>query len=392
MRLKMLTNCKCAIIAIIFAFTGCSQNNETNKQAQELAPMEYSKNLRIGNLEGESVVEIRSFIGRDTLIKRFVLRNQANIQKPLPNSLKNAQILQVPLKRVAALSSAQIGFLLRLKLEQNIVAISSPNYIADSMLSARIAAGKVASVGSGTEISLEQLAKANPDIVMSFATGGAQDDYTQIEKIGTALALTSEWQENSPLAKAEWIKFYGSLFNKQKMADSIFEQSKQNYLKLQQNTSKKCLGPRVLAGMSYGGIWYAPGGNSYTANLIKDAGGCYLWANDSSRELKFDLETIFALADIADVWVNPGMFESAEQIIASEPRCAFIKAFKQKRVYQNDNKKGALGANDFYESAVTHPAELLKNMSECINKPQKCNNKGSFEHKIFDWYHNIFIF
>ena len=160
-----------------------------------------------------------------------------------------------------------------------------------------------------------------------------------------------------------------------------------NILRVSRGDNKAC--PRVLVGMSYGGVWYAPGGNSFTARLIKDAGGCYLWAADTSRELKFTLEEIMMVADSADVWVNPGMFATPDELLAAEPRIKYIKAFKDKRVCQNDGRKGNGGGNDFYESAVGRPAELLRNLRECI---QNATNGADSTQREFDWYHNIFIF
>jgi iron complex transport system substrate-binding protein len=247
----------------------------------------------------------------------------------------------------------------------------------------------VAEVGNGPTLSLEKLLAAKPDLVFDFATGGGMDDYERIGAIGLSLMLTSEWQERSPLAKAEWIKLFGRLFGVEALADSIFEQSKTNYTSelRTQNSELPC--PRVLAGMSYGGVWHAPGGNSFTARLIKDAGGCYLWAADTNQDLQFSLEEILQVADSADIWVNPGMFATVEDLIAAEPRVKFIKAFKEKRVFQNDGIKGPGGGNDFFESAVTYPAEMLTNLSQCI---QNSTNGADSTQKGFDWYHNIFIF
>ena len=404
-----------ASLGLFLAFSGlvlssCGNNGEPAKKSAdcgELLALEYSKNLKVGTLCGEKVAEIRSIVGRDTLVKRF------NLGK-------------VP-QRVVALSSAQIGYMLRLGLENRLVGVGEGKYIADSALYARVAAGRVAEVGSGSTISLEKLVALQPDLVMSFATGGGHDDYERIDALKLPLMLTSEWQEDSPLAKAEWIKLFGMMFGVEALADSIFEQSKNAYLQAvdggvagvsparggseQQRANEgetsphksaqddtiphstshiphsPC--PRVLVGMSYGGVWYAPGGNSFTAKLIKDAGGCYLWAADTSRELQFTLEEIMKVADSADVWVNPGMFGSPEELLAAEPRVKYIKAFKEKRVCQNDGRKGPGGGNDFYESAVAYPAEMLQNLKGCI---QKTTNGADSIRKGFDWYRNIFIF
>ncbi|OWV09687.1 ABC transporter substrate-binding protein [Fibrobacter sp. UWB5] len=373
-----------------FGLSGCKNEAEGGGKTAdcgELPSLEFSENLKIGKLCGEDYAEIRSIVGRDTLIKRFKLGE--------------------PLKRVVALSSSQVGYMLRLGLRDRIVAVGEGRYLVDSVLYARVAAGEVAEVGNGPTLSLEKLMATKPDLVFDFATGGGMDDYERIGAIGLSLMLTSEWQERSPLAKAEWIKLFGRLFGVEALADSIFEQSKKDYLDVRDGLlrdvrndvadslpaadyhlpTNSC--PRVLVGMSYGGVWHAPGGNSFTARLIKDAGGCYLWAADTNQDLQFSLEEILQVADSADVWVNPGMFATVDDLLMAEPRVKFIKAFKEKRVYQNDAVKGAGGGNDFFESAVAYPAEILTNLRLCI---QNSTNGADSTRKGFDWYHNIFIF
>ena len=407
---KMWNNCGKAagagLLAVLLSFvTGCSEKGSPAAQVEPRG-MEFCRNLWLGDRFGESVAEIRSIVGRDTLVKAFVLRQAADSLKVLPAELSGATVLRVPLKGVVALSSAQIGYMLRLGLGERIVAVGEGKYVADSALYARAQSGEVAEVGSGPTLLLEKVIELKPDLVMSFATGGGHDDYERINALGLPLMLTSEWQEDSPLAKAEWIKLYGKMFGVEALADSIFEQNKKDYLNIRdgllrhsvprndsipkseiRNPKSPC--PRVLVGMSYGGVWYAPGGNSFTARLIKDAGGCYLWASDTSRELQFTLEEIMLVADSADVWVNPGMYATPEDLLAAEPRVKYIKAFKEKRVCQNDGRKGPGGGNDFYESAVAYPAEMLTNLGFCI---QNATNGADSTRKEFEWYHNIFIF
>ena len=378
--------------------SGCGNSEKTEISAEkcgELPALEYSKNLKIGTTCGQSVAEIRSIVGSDTLVRWFILKKRTtegtgtveNAGNTAPE-LSDAVTLYVPLQRVVVLSSAQIGYMTRLGVQDRIVGVGEGRYIVDSTLYAKFAAGQVAEVGNGGTIDLEKLIALKPDLAMTFATGGAHDDYERINALGLPLMLTSEWQEESPLAKAEWLKLYGALFGVEALADSIFEQSKSSYTAIANGgVEKKC--PRVLVGMSYGGVWYAPGGNSFTAKLIKDAGGCHLWESDTSRELKFTLEEIMTVADSADVWVNPGMFSTPDEILTAEPRVKFIRAFNEKRVCQNDGRKGPGGGNDFYESAVAYPAELLQNLRRCL---QNATNGADSSRKEFDWYRNIFIF
>ncbi len=406
-------------IAALLGF-GCGNSEKTEfsaKKCGELPALEYSRNLKIGTTCGQSVAEIRSIVGSDTLVRRFILKKRTTEgtgttekAESITPELSDAVTLYIPLQRVIALSSAQIGYMTRLGVQDRIVGVGEGRYIVDSTVYAGVTSGKVAEVGNGGTIDLEKMIALKPDLAMTFATGGAHDDYERINALGLPLMLTSEWQEESPLAKAEWLKLYGALFGVETLADSIFEQSKTVYAAVanggvagvsparggseQQRASEgdssptqPC--PRVLVGMSYGGVWYAPGGNSFTARLIKDAGGCYLWESDTSRELKFTLEEIMTIADSADVWVNPGMFSTPDEILTAEPRVKFIRAFNEKRVCQNDGRKGPGGGNDFYESAVAYPAELLQNLRRCL---QNATNGADSSRKEFDWYRNIFIF
>ena len=334
--------------------------------------MQYSRMFRLGSRCGEKVAEIRAILGEDSLVRRVVVKE--------------------PFRRVVVLSSAQIGFMARLGVTDRIVGVGEGKYIVDSTLLARVAAGEVAEVGNGPSISLEKVVALKPDLVMTFATGGSHDDYERLQPLGIPLFVTSEWQESDPLAKLEWIKLFGMMFGVDSLALAIYEQTKTDYLSSLVSPLSSKTSPLVLAGMAFGGVWYAPGGNSYTAHLIRAAGGRYLWEGDTTREMKFSLEEVVMLADSADVWVNPGAFGTVEEILSTEPRVKDFRAFREKRVCQNDGRKGPGGGNDFYESAVARPVELVESLRDCIfgrNGSDSTAKKGEGPHS---WYRNIYDF
>lgn len=427
------------LLSLAGVLAGCDGEKAAPKSQQEAVQTKLDFKDRlflVDTLGGERVAAIRSIVGADTLEKVFVLRDSAVFAegKALPSALAGALVLRTPLQRVAVLSSAQIGYMLRLGLEDRIIAVGAGKYIADSALYAKAAAGAIAEVSpDGMNVDYEKLIALKPDLVMTFATGGSQDDYARMEKLGIPVMLTSEWQENSLEAKAAWLKLYGALFgveipDEKKVPESILDPIVYGYpagnvdpcveqkLKWVGRNGKHgfttvARGPRVLAGMSYGGVWYAPGGRSYTADLIRKAGGCYLWASDTTRELRLTIEEVIALADSTDLWINPGMFGTPEEILAAEPRAVHIKAFKEKHVFQNDGRKGPGGGNDFYEGAVARPRELVSNLrhlfSESYNRvkadyvidekgiprlieEKQAAKKPVYEKSAFEWYHNIF--
>ncbi len=445
----------CGILLCVFFLAGCNRSEPETGNVSKCGEAVQFENIgssyfSVGKLCGVDVAVLRSVIGRDTLVHKFVMLDSTAAalgtdlrRRGFPEDWLSAAVLRVPLKRVAALSTSQVGFMLRLGLRDKIVGVSDGQYIVDSILYERAQKNTVASIGYDAA-ALEKLMALKPDLVLDFTTGGDYDNYEQIARTSLPLMLTSEWQEDSPLAKLEWIKLYGILFGVRPLADSIFEHEKRLYETLRDliansasrsggvagvspdNNSEKKLSslvkvgepaeprlssnskhpipnslvtsnselvtkscPRVLAGMSYGGVWHAPGGRSFTANLIRDAGGCYLWSADTSRELAFSFEQVYALADSVDIWVNPSAFGTADEIVALEPRVKNIKAFKEKMVFQNDGRKGPHAGNDFYEGAITRPAELLWNFANCINGPNPGVNSLDTNYK---WYRNIYNF
>ena len=370
----------------------------------QFVPQSYSNLFRRGNSCGQGLVEIRSEVGRDTLVKRFVLADSAFASDTARlarlaagKEWQGATVIRVPVRRAVVLSSAQLGFMLRLGVEDRIVGVGAGAYIVDSALAAKVSAGEILEVGNGPQVSLEKVVSLRPDLVMTFATGGAYDDYDRLKTLGVPLMLTSEWQENNPFAKFEWISLFAKLFGAlpqaaqvaRPYADIIPEMAKKESDPL---VACRENGPRVIAGMAYGGVWYAPGGRSYTASLIRQAGGCYLWASDTTREMKFSLEEIFAVADSADVWVNPGIYATPEDILAADPRLERMRPFRTKRVCQNDARKSAGGGNDFYESAVAHPVELVRNLRECIFGENGRDSGEKTAEPPYKWYRNIYNF
>ncbi|SHK99591.1 iron complex transport system substrate-binding protein [Fibrobacter sp. UWB12] len=393
----------------IFLVTGCNSDKQDTKvvTCNEAVHFEQigSDYFSIGRLCGADVAVVRSVLGKDTIVHKYVMMDSATAslgtdlrRRGFPEEWQSAFVLRVPLKRVVTLSTAQVGYMLRLGLRDNIIGVSDGQYIVDSILYERAKQNAVASIGYDAS-ALEKLMALSPDLVLDFTTGGDYDNYEQIARTSLPLMLTSEWQENTPLAKLEWIKLYGILFGIRAQADSIFEQEKNKYETLKAliaapaarndeiALNSHC--PRVLAGMSYGGVWHASGGNSFTANLVRDAGGCYLWASDTSRELTFSFEQVYALADSVDMWVNPSAFGTVDEILSLEPRVKNIKAFREKKIFQNDGRKGPGGGNDFYEGAITRPAELLWNLTKCIKGSVPGVNSVDTSYK---WYRNIYNF
>ncbi len=111
-----------------------------------------------------------------------------------------------------------------------------------------------------------------------------------------------------------------------------------------------------MSGIVYGDVWYLPGGQNYAAQLFKDAGGEYLWKNDSTTSyLELSFESVYAKAAHADFWIGIGSFKSLDELKASEARYASFKAFLSGNVYSYNARKGAKGGSEFLELGYLRP-------------------------------------
>src|SRR5690606_19286566 len=102
--------------------------------------------------------------------------------------------------------------------------------VLDEAFRARAAQGYITEVGSGTmsmnnPLKMEEIMELEPDVVFFTASGETEyDDQPKLVEAGLSPAIDATWMEESPLARAEWIKYFALFFDKEKEADEIFGQ------------------------------------------------------------------------------------------------------------------------------------------------------------------------
>ena len=123
-----------------------------------------------------------------------------------------------------------------------------------------------------------------------------------------------------------------------------------------------------MLGLPWKDTWYMAGGRSFMAKLIEDAGGSYLWKeNTSSEYIPLDLETVFLKAFKAERWLNTGTAGSLQEIAGRDERFENLPVFREKEVYNNDARISENGGNDYWESGVVHPDVILADMAEIFH-------------------------
>jgi len=186
--------------------------------------------------------------------------------------------------------------------------------------------------------------------------------------------------EQTPLGRAEWIKVVGALLNQEAAADSIFLQIESNYLRTKEKIIDIQDKPNVIIGSNYKGIWYMPGGKSFKALLLADAGASYFWDHDSSTgSLALSFEKVVEMQSEADIWIE-APFRTFEEISAVDQRYGVFKAYKDSMVFNNFGCSNGL-ANDYWEKGLCRPDLILMDLVEILH-PDLLDHKLLFYKKI----------
>ncbi len=285
-------------------------------------------------------------------------------QPPVFN-YKNCFYIKVPVKSVASLSSVYSQMISRLKCEEKIVAIENVDYYNDSFIIEKVNQGKIKELSKGPEINIEQTLLLNPGLILSFGMGNPVNDINpKIIQSKIPVAISLDHLEEHPLARAEWIKFVAAFLDKEKSADSLFKITERNYNALRSLTDTMKYKPTVLTEIKYADAWYVPGGKSFMAHLLKDAGSTYLWKDDKrTGSLPLTFEEVYAKAGNADYWVNLFInINSKKDLTAFDERYELFSAFKNNKIYNNNNFANSKGYSIYWESGVVNPDELLQDL------------------------------
>lgn len=283
---------------------------------------------------------------------------------PPPADVGDAQVIEVPVQSIVAMSTTQLPHLNELGMLDRLVGVDSFQYINTPAVVELVEAGKLIEIGSGSEVNVELVIDLEPDLVMTYGVGNPEfDSHPKLLEAGLSVALNSEYMELSPLGRAEWIKFTGAFFNQEAAASEAYADLAGRYEAMAAMVRDVSERPTVFTGAPFRGTWFMPGGNSYVARYLADAGANYLWAEDEStgsQQLSF--EEVFERAQGADFWLNTSSWQSLADGLAADERFALFAAFENGSVFNNNARLNANGGNDYWETGVTNPDLVLADL------------------------------
>ena len=438
----------CLIVSWLFLLCGCATSVQPTAQS-----LRYAKLLRMTEHPDHTWVEIINPWDTTQVLRQYLLVDQAmssSALEALQAQHSTSVLLRAPLQRILPQSTVHASLALWMGAQQSLVGLCDTAYI----IAPELKQLHLPDFGRGDQPNLERILAVQTDVCLFAPFENTR--YASLERAGIPIVDCADYLETSPLGRAEWMRFYGRLWGKSQLADSLFAQEVQHYDSLvrivQASTAQRAAHPlspstssspknlanttkvgvrsqnvrdiseslrdnpekvrdnlknlrdnltnlrdfpqslrdndvrskqqtsansatkvasstvsssslqrppRVWLDLPWQSTWYVPGGSSYLATLIADAGGDYpLRHNTQAGSLPLPLERAWQYAQKADVWVIKGGDEVPSHYAAlkeQERVYAQFPAVRSHRVWVCNTMQVP-----YYEYTPFAPAQLLR--------------------------------
>lgn len=338
----------------VFFFVGCKRDREVVNTVSAKNQIEFASGFELYLYDDFKILKTKEGS------QNYVLHRKGF---QVPDSLKSYESVIVPVETIVVTSTTHIPSLEMLGVENTLVGFPGLDYISSEKVRHLIEKGKVKEVGQNERLNSEILIDLAPEMVVSFTITETNQTLETLKNAGLKVLLNDDWSEKHPLGKAEWIKFFGALYDLDNRASEVFESIKSDYEAAKELAQTATTRPTILSGTLFEGVWYLPKGDSWGSQFLSDANTEYYWKETTGvGSLALSFEEVFAVAQEADYWIGAGIFTSLDEMGKSNPHYNEFKAFKEGKVYSFSTKKGATGGALYYELAPNRPDLVLKDI------------------------------
>jgi iron complex transport system substrate-binding protein len=321
----------------------------------------YAKNFEITHFPTHRIATIRNVQRGSKATHQYALVTKG---AALPELSKGITVIRTPVERVVVMETVYIGYLDALDKLDTIVGAATVDYISNATVHARIQDGSIQAVQIGAALNIERMLLLQPDLILTSISGDPTFDVpAKLARSGLPVVLSAGYMEQHPLARSEWIKFIAAFFEAGEQAEQTFDGIAARYESLCEKVSTIKQRPTIFSGAPYSGAWHMAGGESYTAQAIRDAGGDYLWGDvPGSGAIPLDTERVYLKAAHADIWINPSFYRSRNELYGADARFQKFDAAQIGQVFNNTKQRTVSGGNSIWESGIVHPDDVLADL------------------------------
>ena len=357
------------LAASLLIGVGCRQPSarpSAKRPVQPRTTIKYAHGFRIDYYQGYRDVSLFDRKGGRTDTLHYLLVEEGVAP---PADRPGLPVIVTPVKTMAVLSSMHVAMAEFAGVADRITGLGSTQYIISPVVRAGIRAGKVRQVGIDAGINNEAVIAMHPGVLITMsnpeAAGGA---YKTLNDAGIPVLPDADWLETTPLGRAEWVKLLGALVDKEEWVDKGFDSVARTYQQLAAIGSGANPKPSVITDMPFKGTWYVPAGESFVAQILRDAGADYHWSDTKGTgSLALGFEAVAPVALKAEYWVNLGNVDSKADVAARDARFTSFRAFQTGALYNYNRRMNDLGSNDYWESGSMHPDLILADLIRILH-------------------------
>ena len=251
---------------------------------------------------------------------------------------ENAIVLQQPVNNILVSSTPVTSLINAIGA---LDAISLTTYDVDSWyiddVKNALTSGKMTYIGDYKAPDYEKITAAGTTFSF-FSTMLTDDVKEQLANLKVDVVLDQSAKEEHPLARVEWAKLYGAIFNKEEAAETVFN-TQDNYIEELSKLEKT--GKTVaMFYITSKGVLYARNADDYMSKMIALAGGEYALSDVGVGEtgtVKMELEAFYDKAKDADyiiyIWSLGGKPETLDAFLERAAILSDLKAVKNGNVW-----------------------------------------------------------
>lgn len=273
-----------------------------------------------------------------------------------------------PTDRTVVLSTTHLPYFSALDAVDRVVGTAHTAQVRDPHFSDAVRAGKTKEVARADGVDREVLMALDPQVIFDHPFGSEQRKAITT----TPVVNVTEYLEQHPLGRAEWLRFFGMLLGKEDRADSLFAAITHRYEFVRGTKAHLPSLPTVLFASHWEGAWFVPPGNSYMATLIADAGARYVYADSMANgNIALPLERLLIQGDTIDhigvLLAYPGRVDKAV-LAGGDTRVMALGSVR------NGAFVGNSATSDLFGQALLEPDVVLRDL-RCIFHPGTCTGR-----------------
>lgn len=346
-----------SIMLVVMCLFACTTKQRNSLSGNKGIELKYARGFTMEKTNNYKIITVLNPWKEGEVYDKYYLVKDTATQVP-----DDGKKIMTPLKTLVANSATHLEFIQLIDEIDQVTGVCNAQYIYSPTILRRVKEGKTKDLGDAFNLDIENLMLLRPQAVMTSAYNAEDENSKKLEQCRLPVIFNIEWQEKTLLGRAEWIKFVAAFFDKEELADSIFNQVEKRYNDAKKKAATLPYSPTVLSGQDFRGTWSMPAGKSFNAQLFRDAGSNYFYANNKETGSIFtNIENALINFSKANIWVGV-QANTLEELGKTDAKYKLFQAFKNGNVYNYNNRINANGGNDYWESGVARPDLLLMDM------------------------------